>query len=309
MNSPLSLQNIRHQIDQIDDEIHDLLMRRADLVLEIAEEKKKSGLPIIQPAREIKTLRRLMMRHRGVLQKQAVLQIWRELVGAVCLLQKDLRAVLYTPPLHSHEDIGAHDLTYDFAYNLAYDLAHAYLGTLFPLDSQSDIHKLISQLAAGDYECAILPYDPVQSHSPSNHWWRYFIDFKKAAPESTASPANSAIYITQKLPITARPSENPQAFLLTSGGFHASGDDYSILACESLSAAPNTSEQPPKSPSLAMLREKLGFSDLQLFSFDELSIIVVHEFVDKSDTRIQQARNHGFELTLLGGYPAPIETD
>lgn len=301
MNSPLSLQNIRHQIDQIDDEIHNLLMRRADLVLEIAEEKKKSGLPIIQPAREIKTLRRLMTRHRGVLQKQAVLQIWRELVGAVCLLQKDLRAVLYTPPLHSHEDVGA----FDFAY----DLAHAYLGTLFPVESQSDIHKLISQLAVGDYECAILPYDPVKSHSPSNHWWRYFIDFKKTAPESAASPANSAIYITQKLPITALSSENPQAFLLTSGGFHASGDDYSILACESLSAAPNTSEQPPKSPSLAMLREKLGFRDLQLFSFDGLSIIVVHEFVDKSDARIQQARNHGFELTLLGGYPAPIEID
>lgn len=305
MNSPLSLQNIRHQIDQIDDEIHNLLMRRASLVLEIAEEKKKSGLPIIQPAREIKTLRRLMTRHRGVLQKQAVLQIWRELVGAVCLLQKDLRAVLYTPPLHSHEDVGAHDLTYDFAY----DLAHAYLGTLFPVESQSDIHKLISQLAVGDYECAILLYDPVKSHSPSNHWWQYFINFKKTAPESTASPANSAIYITQKLPITARSSEKSQAFLLTSGGFHASGDDYSILACEPLSAAPNTSDQPLSSPSLSMLREKLGFRDLQLFSFDGLSIIVVHEFVDKSDTRIQQARNHGFELTLLGGYPAPIEID
>ncbi len=64
-----SVDNIRKQIDGMDDKIHDLLMQRAELVLKIGEEKRKSQVQIIQPDREILMIRRLLERHKCPLPK------------------------------------------------------------------------------------------------------------------------------------------------------------------------------------------------------------------------------------------------
>ena len=89
-----SLEEIRKQIDAIDNQVHDLLMERASLVSSVALAKKESGLQIVQPAREARMMRRLLARHEGPLPKKTIIRIWRELVGSVSLLQTGLNVVI-----------------------------------------------------------------------------------------------------------------------------------------------------------------------------------------------------------------------
>ena len=86
-----TLAEIRKKIDTLDDRIHDLLMERADLIVGVTEEKKKNNIPVVQPAREAMMIRRLLNRHRGPLPEATIVGIWRELVGAVSLLQTGLK--------------------------------------------------------------------------------------------------------------------------------------------------------------------------------------------------------------------------
>src|SRR3546814_7390778 len=62
-NTP-SLDDLRRQIDYIDDAIHDLLMRRPDLGRQIGRATGQGGV-FIRPGREARVLRRLVARHTG----------------------------------------------------------------------------------------------------------------------------------------------------------------------------------------------------------------------------------------------------
>lgn len=55
----LNLQDIRKQLDEIDDQLIDLFSRRMRLVSEVAAYKKENGLPILDTGRENTILERL----------------------------------------------------------------------------------------------------------------------------------------------------------------------------------------------------------------------------------------------------------
>ncbi len=58
MKSEMSLEDLRREIDRVDDELMALLNVRADLVHEIGEIKNELGLPVLDPAREAAVVRR-----------------------------------------------------------------------------------------------------------------------------------------------------------------------------------------------------------------------------------------------------------
>jgi chorismate mutase/prephenate dehydratase len=69
---------LRAEIDAIDSQLHDLLMRRTDLAVQVGEVKARvqplggtpaDGSKFIRPAREALILRRLVARHQGKLPK------------------------------------------------------------------------------------------------------------------------------------------------------------------------------------------------------------------------------------------------
>jgi len=57
--SNMTLDNLRAQIDGIDDELAVLLTRRMDLAAQVAAIKRGTGAPVLQPAREQAILARL----------------------------------------------------------------------------------------------------------------------------------------------------------------------------------------------------------------------------------------------------------
>ena len=144
-----NLDEIRVEIDLIDNQLHDLLMRRAAIVSSVAAAKKKEGLQIVHPAREAKMMRRLLDRHSGVLPKSTIVRIWRELISSVSLLQTGLSVAV--------------------ADNNNWDMAKNYFGSVIPMIEVGGEKNAIASLAAGEASFAVVPWPDMEGQSP---WWR-----------------------------------------------------------------------------------------------------------------------------------------
>jgi len=91
-----ALNDLRRQIDEIDDGIHDLLMRRTEVAQRIGA-LKAGDATFLRPGREAMVLRRLLARHRGALPKALIVRIWREIFAAVTALQGSFAVAVYAP--------------------------------------------------------------------------------------------------------------------------------------------------------------------------------------------------------------------
>src|ERR1700730_11841719 len=80
-NKP-TLDDLRRQIDAIDDQLHDLIMRRTEVVEAIGKEKKDGKVPPSRPGREAIILRRVAARHSGNFPAVALVRMWREMLAA-----------------------------------------------------------------------------------------------------------------------------------------------------------------------------------------------------------------------------------
>jgi chorismate mutase/prephenate dehydratase len=98
--SGLDLQAIRQEIDAIDEQLIRLLNARADLVLRVAEVKKRDGLDIYVPGREEALLRKLCLintAQQGKLTEKAIRSIFREIMSAALALEDSLKIAYLGP--------------------------------------------------------------------------------------------------------------------------------------------------------------------------------------------------------------------
>ncbi len=276
-----TLDEIRRKIDELDDRIHDTLMERADLVLKVGEEKRKNNIQVVQPAREARMIRRLLSRHTGVLPRMAVVRIWRELVGAVSLLQTGLRVTVATPD----------------AQNDYWDLARDYFGSCLPFQKSSTAIAAISSLNEDKTTFAVVPWPSNEEEQP---WWTYM----------TVSP-QKPLQIIVALPHGQDCDiETPdvRALVVSKAGFDSSGDDNSFLLIQ---CAADVSRG-----KLIDLAKKSGLTALGLFSkrntspsLPSLHLMEVEGYVTTGDDKISALLNsiedNGANILCLGGYPVP----
>ncbi len=142
-----SLNEIRKEIDIIDDKVHDLFMRRVMLVSEVAAAKKKEGLSVVHPAREAKLIRRLISRHDGALPLSVIVRIWRELISAAQLLQTDLSVVV--------------------ASSKYWDMAKNYFGSQIPMKISKNA---IADIIQDNAYFAVMPW------VDEDLWWAELLD-------------------------------------------------------------------------------------------------------------------------------------
>ena len=82
-----SLARVSAELDALDDALHDLVMRRADVVARMAASRVKGDASSFRPGREAKILRRLLARHSGPLPPAALARLWREILSASNAMQ------------------------------------------------------------------------------------------------------------------------------------------------------------------------------------------------------------------------------
>ncbi|MEN9974098.1 MAG: prephenate dehydratase [Verrucomicrobiota bacterium] len=96
-SQPVNLDEVRHQIDAVDQDLLDLLNRRADLVHHVGIIKKRDGLSIYAPEREEALLLRLVAMNHGRLPEKSVRAIYREIMSSALALEDDL-TIAYLGP-------------------------------------------------------------------------------------------------------------------------------------------------------------------------------------------------------------------
>ena len=84
-NQPTPLDALRRAIDRLDDALHDLIVKRTEIVAGIRA--AKAGNLALRPAREAEILRRLLARHTGAFPRDSLVRVWREIMGAMVRLQ------------------------------------------------------------------------------------------------------------------------------------------------------------------------------------------------------------------------------
>ena len=95
-----NLDALRTQIDQIDTQMHDLLLQRFEITAEVAKAKGAATDPtkIPRPERELDIMTRRLAAHSGDLPKSSLVRIWREIMGAACHQQGDFRVGVAADP-------------------------------------------------------------------------------------------------------------------------------------------------------------------------------------------------------------------
>lgn len=192
-----SLDQLRRQIDQIDDQLHDLIMRRAEIVAAVADVKEADGILAYRPGRAAQILRRIVGTHRGPFPRPALVRLWLELLGGTVAMQTEFTIAV--------ADGG-------------WDLARDHFGTLAPLYSASPDEAMLA-LAEGRAAVAVLPLPAEDEPEP---WWLKLAESGETRPR-----------VILRLPFGSLGNADPacaDAFVLAPFEPEPSGDDCTLLA-------------------------------------------------------------------------------
>lgn len=76
----MTIDDIRREIDRLDDELLQIFNQRADLALKIGELKKEHNLPIYDPSREKKIFDKMKADNPGPLDNAAVVRLFERVI-------------------------------------------------------------------------------------------------------------------------------------------------------------------------------------------------------------------------------------
>jgi hypothetical protein len=147
--------DLQGQLDELDDKIQDLLIKRSQLAVAIT------------PAQQSRTLRRLAARHQGKLPLGAVVHIWRELMS-----------VAASPKRVVH--VYAADRAGIFR-----DMARGLFGSVAPMENHPSATVIVNECSNDLQAFGVVP--PPESDENSRPWW------SQLAPVGTAGPRIVAV--------------------------------------------------------------------------------------------------------------------
>ncbi|MGJ5069810.1 chorismate mutase [Bradyrhizobium oligotrophicum] len=149
--APPSLADLRKEIDAIDEQVHQLLMNRADIIDRLIKVKKTQEVgSAFRPAREADMMRRLVQRHRGILPLDTVEGIWRVIVSTFTYVQA---------PFSVHADVSVGE-------SAMRDSARFHFGFVVPYVPHFSAQAAVEAVARSKGDLALV--STTSGHTP---WW------------------------------------------------------------------------------------------------------------------------------------------
>ena len=202
-NTP-SLDDLRRQIDEIDNAIHDLLMRRTELARQIGMAKGNNAV-FMRPGREARVLRRLVGRHQGAFPKPVVTRIWREIISVFTRLQGPFAAAAFAP--ETGPDLSG--------------LTRDHFGSLTPITRYGSEMGVLRAVSSGKSNIGVLPLPEADRGLP---WWPKLARSGKASPKIIARLPFA--------PLDNGRGDGPQGVVISLAEPEESGDDHGYLIVE-----------------------------------------------------------------------------
>ncbi|MFQ5784592.1 MAG: chorismate mutase [Alphaproteobacteria bacterium] len=280
---PASLEPLRREIDAIDDQMHDLLMRRAGIVEKISEVKnRESAGAYMRPAREVTILRRLIDRHSGRFPATVVVRIWREMVAATTRLQGDLTVAVNAP----EKSVGYWDLARD----------HYGSGTAMTLHRLAG--PVIRAVVDGAATVGVLPLPREGDDDP---WWRMLIAGGERMPR-----------IVSRLPFIENGRgrfENLAALAIARIDYERTGDDISLVAVE-VDAELSRARVRDAFVAGGLAADAIAAWQDRENPQSRMHLMEIADYVDAGDPRLAAVET-GFgervvRMVALGGYAVPL---
>jgi len=281
-----TLKGLREEIDRIDDGLHDLLMRRAEVSHAIAKVKQPvagpngSPIPALRPAREAAILRRILARHKGDLPPRVLARVWREIIAASLRVQNKF-----------HLHVYAADNQTGFA-----DLARDHFGSFTPIRVHTRPSLVVHACAEEPYSLGIVPLPEIEEAGPA--WWA------QLAPAGEKGPR-----VVAKLPFVQNGEDVLSAYAIGTVEQEPSGDDTTLLLLEITPGISRASLQNLLKG--AGLGGKLAAAGrlLEKKVPDEI-LLEVKGFVGKDDPRLNalaEAAGDAIKRAApIGGYANPV---
>ena len=273
------LKGLRAELDALDDALHDLIMRRAEVVARVGALGVKGAVPL-RPGREAAILRRLLARHNGSFPASSLVRLWRELIGGMTALQRPLR-------------IAVGGAGGDAACLAA---AREHFGAVAPMRHYPSSAQAIREVSVGLAVAAVLPM-PREDELPREAWWTALLH--KDDPR---------IYVVARLPFWGkRPEGAPmvQAFVASAAAPDPSGDDRSLLGLE----LTLETSRARLGTDLVAAGFKAGAVILRRDAGDSVAhaLVDVAGFVGDADPRLRALTSVLRAPVVLGAYAVPVE--
>jgi len=196
-----SLESLRKEIDSIDDQIHDLLMRRTTVVEGVRDLKEGQRIKI-RPSREAEILYRLVGRHKGSFPKRELSRIWRELIMATLTFEGPFTVAATT------EGEGGY-----------MDLARDQYGCYTDLKEFPSARRVVEAVRDG---AATVGIAPIPERDDPDPWWRHLVSENPDMPKVIA-----------RLPVAGQPNgraRDMEALVICQVAVEETGRDRSLVA-------------------------------------------------------------------------------
>ena len=148
-----ALDDLRKEIDRIDETMHQLLMERGEIIDRlIAVKKTQESGSAFRPAREAEMMRRLVKRHKGILPLDTAESIWRVIISTFTYVQA---------PFSVHADFTTGDA-------MMRDSARFHFGFTVPLIPHMGAAGVVAAVSAAKGDLGLVPAVPVAG---AGAWW------------------------------------------------------------------------------------------------------------------------------------------
>lgn len=157
---------VREELDTIDNQIQDLLIRRTEVVEKVRAIKEGDSVKI-RPNREAEMMYRLTARHSGNFPKRELCRIWREIIVATLAFEGPF-------------SVAVKDIENEPGY---WDIARDHFGTFTKMVRHSSGRAVVEAVRSQEASVGILPWPTRDDPDP---WWRYMVSNSPDTPKIIA---------------------------------------------------------------------------------------------------------------------------
>jgi len=276
------LDELRREIDQIDDSIHDLLMRRAKVVERIGAAKGDSRI-FLRPGREAVILRRLVARHTGAFPLPVLVRMWREMISALTRLQGPFAVAVFAP-----EDRRGF-----------WDVARDHFGSFVPMTAVNTPVAAVRAVSEGTATVGVVP---IPAEDDTDPWWRYMVSSDSRTPR-----------IVARLPFGGRGNargEDRDAFAIALVPHEPTGDDRTLLGIElGYDLSRGRLKDTLESAGLVPVGFCTWYGNREAGG-PALHLVEIADFVDHGDPRLaalgERLGDVPVRINIMGGYAVPL---